>query len=48
MPPSREIRSHGAYEGLHRQRQIEIAVQLFQAMGIERNDAERRQVWVRW
>lgn len=46
VKPSREIRSHGAYEGVHRQRQIEIAVQLFEAMGIERHDAERRQDWV--
>ena len=29
-----------------RQRQIEIAVQLFEAMGIERHDKERRQDWV--
>ncbi len=33
VTPSREIRSHGAYEGVHRKRQIEIAIQLFQAMG---------------
>ncbi len=46
VKPSREIRSHGAYEGVHRQRQIEIAVQLFQAMGIERHDEQRRQDWV--
>lgn len=46
VKPSREIRSHGNYEGDHRQRQIDIAVQLFNAMGIERNDAERRQDWV--
>ena len=46
VAPSREIRSHGAYEGMHRKRQIEIAVQLFQAMGIERDDAEARQDWV--
>jgi nitroreductase len=46
VKPSREIRSHGAYAGVHRQRQIEIAVQLFQAMGIERDDAEGRQDWV--
>ena len=38
VPPSREIRSHGAYEGLHRQRQIDIAVQLFQAMGYPDDD----------
>ena len=46
VKPSREIRSHGAYEGEHRRRQIEIAVQLFEAMGIERHDAEGRQDWV--
>lgn len=46
VPPSREIPMHGAYEGKHRQRQIEIAVQLFEAMGIERHDKERRQDWV--
>lgn len=46
VKPSREIRSHGEYQGAHRQRQIEIAVQLFQAMGIERHDAARRQDWV--
>ncbi len=43
----REIRmaDHG-YQGVHRDRQVEIAVQLFEAMGIERNDKERRQDWV--
>ncbi len=46
VPPQREIKDHGSYEGVHRQRQIEIAVQLFEAMGIERNDKERRQDWV--
>jgi nitroreductase len=45
-PPSREIGDYSAYEGEHRARQIEIAVQLFEAMGIERQDAERRQDWV--
>ena len=46
VPASREIPMHGAYEGIHRQRQIDIAVQLFEAMGIERHDKERRQDWV--
>jgi len=46
VKPSREIRSHGEYQGVHRQRQIEIAVQLFQAMGIERHDTAGRQDWV--
>ena len=43
----REIKmaDHG-YQGVHRDRQVEIAVQLFEAMGIERNDKERRQDWV--
>ena len=45
-PPKREIASRGAYEGVHRERQIEIAKQLFAAMGIERHDKERRQDWV--
>ena len=46
VPPSREIRSPLGYEGVHRERQIEIAIQLFQEMGIERHDAEARQDWV--
>ena len=46
VPDSREFRKHGPYEGDHRARQIEIAVQLFQAMGIERHDKEKRQDWV--
>ena len=46
VKPQREIPVRGGYEGIHRQRQIEIAVQLFEAMGIERHDAERRQDWV--
>ena len=46
VTPVREIEDYAAYEGEHRKRQIEIAVQLFEAMGIERRDAERRQDWV--
>lgn len=46
VPPVREISAHAAYEGVHRERQIEIAVQLFEAMGIERDDKPRRQDWV--
>lgn len=45
VAPSREIEDYAAYQGEHRKRQIEIAVQLFEAMGIERHDAERRQDW---
>lgn len=46
VPPARDIRGSDAYEGEHRQRQVEIAVQLFQAMGIARDDKERRQDWI--
>ncbi|MEO1399318.1 MAG: nitroreductase [Pseudomonadota bacterium] len=46
IKPTRDIEDYSAYEGEHRKRQIEIAVQLFEAMGIERHDAERRQDWV--
>jgi len=42
----REIHSHGAYEGIHRERQVGIAKDLFAAMGIAREDAARRQDWV--
>ena len=46
VTPTRDIEDYAAYEGEHRKRQIEIAIQLFEAMGIERHDAERRQDWV--
>jgi nitroreductase len=46
VPSSREFRSHGEYAGAHRERQIEIAKQLFAAMGIERHDQEARKDWV--
>jgi len=42
----REIKLNHGYEGPHRERQIEIAVQLFEAMGIARDDKERRTDWV--
>jgi nitroreductase len=46
VPDSREFRSHGAYAGAHRERQIEIAKQLFAAMEIERDNQEKRRDWV--
>jgi len=46
VPDSREFRGHGAYQGMHRERQKEIAGQLFEAMGIEWGDKERRKDWV--
>jgi len=42
----REIKMGHGYEGIHRDRQVEIAIQLFEAMGIERDDKPRRQDWV--
>ena len=42
----REIKLNHGYEGPHRERQIEIAVQLFEALGIARDDKERRMDWV--
>ncbi|MFC6198898.1 nitroreductase [Ponticaulis profundi] len=46
VPDSREFRMGPGYEGEHRERQIEIAKQLFGAMGIERHDKEKRTDWV--
>ena len=46
VPDSREFRSHGAYDGAHRERQIDIAKQLFGAMGIERDNKDKRTDWV--
>ncbi|MFN0316063.1 MAG: nitroreductase family protein, partial [Burkholderiales bacterium] len=43
---SREFRGHGAYVGIHRERQIEIAKQLFKAMDIPREDKLKRKEWV--
>lgn len=46
VPPKRDFPMKEAYEGDHRKRQIEIAVQLFEAMGIERDDKAKRMDWV--
>ena len=46
VPHSREFRNHGEYVGVHRERQIGIAKQLFAAMGIARDDKEARMDWV--
>ncbi|KXS09388.1 nitroreductase family protein [Gonapodya prolifera JEL478] len=46
VPPSREPRNHGEYTGVHRERQVEIAKQLFAAMDIPRNDKAKRTDWV--
>lgn len=46
VPQSREFRTGQAFAGAHRDRQVGVAKQLFAAMGIAREDAERRQDWV--
>lgn len=46
VPASREFRSHGAYQGVHRERQKAIAGQLFEAMGIDWGDKTGRTDWV--
>ncbi|MGH6949822.1 MAG: nitroreductase [Vitreimonas sp.] len=46
VPDTREFRRGPGYEGVHRERQIEIAKQLFAAMGIAREDKAGRQDWV--
>jgi nitroreductase len=46
VPDSREFRMGPGYAGPHRERQIEIAKQLFAAMGIARDDQAARQDWV--
>jgi len=46
VPHSREFRTGEAFAGVHRERQIGVAKQLFAAMGIAREDAAARQDWV--
>ena len=46
IPPKRDFPMKEAYEGLHRQRQVDVAIQLFEAMGIARDDKEMRTDWV--
>ena len=46
VPHSREFRLGPSYEGVLRERQIEIAKQLFGAMKIERENKEKRNEWV--
>lgn len=45
-PDSREFRRGQPFAGVHRQRQVDVAKQLFSAMGIAREDADARQDWV--
>jgi nitroreductase len=46
VPHSREFRIGDPFEGVHRERQVGVAKQLFSAMGIARDDKEQRQDWV--
>ena len=46
VPPKRDFPMKEKYEGQHRQRQVDVAVQLFEAMGIARDDKEKRTDWV--
>jgi nitroreductase len=46
VPQSREFRTGTAFGGIHRERQIGVAKQLFAAMDIARDDAPARQDWV--
>lgn len=45
-PDSREFRKGTPFAGVHRERQIGVAKQLFAAMGIAREDSAARQDWV--
>lgn len=46
VPPKRDFPMKESYEGIHRARQVGIAVQLFDVMGIARDDKARRTDWV--
>lgn len=46
VPHSREFRTGEAFAGVHRERQVGVAKQLFGAMGIAREDTTMRQDWV--
>ncbi len=46
VPHSREFRTGHAFEGVHRERQVGVAKQLFAAQGIARDDKEARLDWV--
>jgi nitroreductase len=46
VPPKRDFPMKESYEGIHRERQVGIAVQLFDVMGIARDDKVRRTDWV--
>ena len=49
MPQAEARRTGGgeSYTGIHRERQVAVAVQLFQLMGIGREDREKRTEWMK-
>jgi len=46
VPDSREFRKSAEFTGVHRDRQVGVAKQLFSAMGIARDDKAKRKDWV--
>lgn len=46
VPHSREFRTGQPFEGVHRERQVGVAKQLFAAQGIAREDKDARLDWV--
>ncbi|MGD9711037.1 MAG: nitroreductase, partial [Thermomicrobiales bacterium] len=46
LPDAREFRTGQPFSGVHRDRQVGVAKQLFHAMGIARDDKARRDDWV--
>lgn len=46
VPESREFRAGQPFAGAHRDRQVGVAKQLFGAMGIAREDKEKREDWM--
>jgi hypothetical protein len=45
-PHVRDFPYKDDYAGVHRQRQIDVALQLFEVMGISREDKEKRMEWM--
>jgi len=43
--PGMEVSRHG-YQGVYRERQVALGMQLFKLMGIDREDREKRQQWM--
>lgn len=46
VEPKRDFPYKEDYKGVHRQNQIDVAIQLFEVMGIGRHDKEKRTDWM--